>query len=184
MPIKRCRRDPGDQGHDISAGIDQRVDGVAHHRVIERHHSNAVITTAQAEQEIGQLIGIEHVDTVKIAEDTLVLQPGDRAVRLFGELRHEGVAAGRQHESKIILDAAGEADGGGVRSVTQLHQRLLDSLDGPIADAGAPVEHPVDRGEAHLRVIGDVDQSGAAGAFVIHEVRNSKNDWKDRRSLR
>ena len=70
-----------------------------------------------------QRVRIEHVDMKDVDEGTLADQPIRRALDLFGQVRHETVAAGRQNEGEAETLVARQARRGWIGAVTEPQPR-------------------------------------------------------------
>ena len=107
-----------------------------------------------------------------VDEGALAGQPVRRALDLFGQVRHEAVAAGRQNEGEAETLVARQPRRRGIGAVTEPRHGRLDPRDGLFAHALAPVDHAVDGRQRNARRTRDVFKrraSGRAGFATRHQ---------------
>ena len=160
----------GHQGDDLAAGQDERVDGLAHRGMIERHDREAVVVRAEPRQLARQHRAVEHVDMDELDIGALLGHPRRRLAHRLGELAHEHVVAQRQHEAEAPALAARQRRGGTVRPVAQALGGVLDLAPRLLAHARSAVEGAIGRREADPGGPGDIFEcttrhgwSGVAG---------------------
>ena len=146
-----------DKRDDRHAELLETMKGLMNGGRIHSHHGDAGgRITRQRVERGGHRSSIEarHLDD----PDLRAFGAGTRN-RLFDlglDLGHEGIVADRQHEDERIGTSLGEIGGRHIADEADPPDRLLDASPGARADAGPPVEHPIDRGKAHPRRFGNV----------------------------
>ena len=145
--------------------------------MIERDRGDACIGGRKLFQRSRQRVRIEHVDMKDVDEGTLADQPIRRALDLFGQVRHETVAAGRQNEGEAETLVARQPCRGWIGAVTEPRHGRLDPRDGLFAHPLAPVDHAVDGRKRNPRDTRDVFKRRASGGagFAIRHQRAAHN---------
>ncbi len=162
--VGRARRvrQVGDQRDHRYPALGQRRDRLAHRRMLERHHRDAVATLAVAQQRGGELMRVEALDEfgaathverrpvlLRIADH--VAQHADEAVGARGQHHDQAQRLRRERGIERRFGQVVEFAGG-----------LQHALDRGVAHAGPPVQDAVDRRGGHACSARDVDHSRTA----------------------
>jgi hypothetical protein len=110
MPTKvgaRRTRHVRHQRHHFRAAGHEAVHGLAHARVIQRHHGDAVIAVDRV-QRGRQFGGVENIGVADVGLDALGGEVAGVGGDFVLEAPHEDVVAFRQDEAEAVFAAAGE----------------------------------------------------------------------------
>ena len=147
--------DVGDQRDAGDAALGERIDRLAHGRMLQRHEGDAVDLAADAPELMGEQLRLEALDMLDpcahVEGSELVLRSRDQPA----EQAEEAVVPGRQQEAEPQGPERARRQRP-LHDIAELARRLQHALDGRRPHAGALVEHPVDRRGRDARQACDV----------------------------
>jgi len=165
----------GYQSHRRHALLRQRVDGLAHRRMLQRHERDAVRALAVLGQRLRKRVGIEALDVLHLAPGIerrkVLLGIADRIAQ------HAQVAVAAARQQKYQPQRLGRGGGSNLlfRQIVQLDGRFEDLLRRAGAHARPAVQDPVGRGGRHastFRHIGQARQLTFGGRSIHIKIHH------------
>ena len=155
-----------DESDGVQPALAQPPDRVARLRRLGSHDRHAVdVVRIQGRERRGDGMGIALRQVVDAELDHL---GGEHEVGLRDacpERANEEVVRPREQEPEAERSSSGQDGGGRIPDEADLLDGLIDALDRARPNAAAPVQHPIDRGEADTGGLGEI--AGGGGHLMV-----------------